>query len=163
MARVDLGLKTEQLVVFGVSPAMNGYDVERARQVLDGIQDELRAYPGVVGVTTSRVRLISGSASMSDFRLQGVAYGPEDDDSAYYNYVGTDYLRTLGIPLVAGREFLPSDAAGTPKVAIVNEAFRPEKQAWTRCDRQAAAANGAERAASTSKSSAWRPIRRTTM
>jgi predicted permease len=123
VARVDLGIKTEQVTVFGVSPAMNGYDVERARQVLDGIQDELRGYPGVIGVTASRVRLISGSASMSDFRLQGVAYAPEDDDSAYYNYVGTDYLRTLGIPLVAGREFLPSDAIGTPKVAIVNEAF----------------------------------------
>jgi predicted permease len=123
VARVDLGLKTEQLVVFGVSPAMNGYAVERVRQVLDGIQEELRAYPGVVGVTTSRVRLISGSASVSGFRLQGVTYSPEDDDSAYYNYVSTDYLRTLGINLVAGREFLPSDIQGTPKVAIVNEAF----------------------------------------
>ena len=37
--------------------------------------------------------------------------------------MGTDYLRTLGIALVAGREFLPSDTEGTPKVAIVNEAF----------------------------------------
>jgi predicted permease len=123
VARVDLGLKTEQLVVFGVSPAMNGYAVERVRQVLDGIQGELRAYPGVVGVTTTRIRLISGAASVSDFRLQGVAYGAEDDDSAYYNYVGTDYLRTLGIGLVAGREFLLSDTEGTPRVAIVNEAF----------------------------------------
>ena len=71
VTRVDLGLKTDQMVVFGVSPAMNGYTVERARQVLDGIQNELRAYPGVVGVTTSRVRLISGSASQSDFRSPG--------------------------------------------------------------------------------------------
>jgi len=123
VARLDLGLKTEQLAVFGVSPAMNGYPVDRVRQVLDAIQDELRAYPGVMGVTTTKVRLIAGDASMSDFRLQGVAYGPEDDDSAYYNYVGTDYLRTLGIPLAAGREFLPGDTADTQKVAIVNEAF----------------------------------------
>jgi predicted permease len=123
VARVDLGLETEQLVVFGVSPAMNGHSVERVRQVLDAVQDELRAYPGVVGVTTSRVRLISGSASQSDFRLQGVTYGPEDNDSSYYNYVGTDYLRTLGIPLVAGREFVPGDLVGTPKVAIVNKVF----------------------------------------
>ena len=123
VTRVDLGLNANQLVVFGVSPAMNGYAVERVRQTLDGIQDELRSYPGVVGVTTSRTRLISGSASVSDFRLEGVAYGPEDDDSAYYNYVGTDYLRTLGINLLTGREFLRSDTEGTPKVAIVNEAF----------------------------------------
>ena len=123
VARLDLGLKTEQLAVFGVSPAMNGYAPDRVRQVLDAIHDELRAYPGVVDVTTARVRLIAGDASMSDFRLQGVAYGPDDDDSAYYNYVGTDYLRTLGVPLVAGREFLPGDTEDTQKVAIVNEAF----------------------------------------
>jgi predicted permease len=123
VARVDLGVNTEKLVVFGVSPAMNGYPVERTRQVLETIQEAVRVHPGVVGVTTSRNRLLSGSASMSDFRLQGVAYGPEDDDSAYYNTVGTDYLRTIGINLVAGREFLPTDTAGTPKVAIVNEAF----------------------------------------
>jgi predicted permease len=123
VARVDLGLNTEKLVVFGVSPAMNGYAVERVRQVLDGIQQELRAYPGVVGVTTSRTRLIGGSEVVSDFRLQGVTYGPENAENANYNFVGTDYLRTLGINLVAGREFLPSDTEGTPKVAIVNEAF----------------------------------------
>ena len=39
------------------------------------------------------------------------------------NEVGPGYLRTLGIPLIAGREFTRADAAGTPKVAIVNEAF----------------------------------------
>ena len=57
-----------------------------------------------------------------------MAYEADDDDSAFYNYVGTDYLRTFGIPLVAGREFLPSDAEGTPKVAIVNEAFLRKNQ-----------------------------------
>ena len=123
VARVDLGLNTEKLVVFSVSPAMNGYAVARVRQVLDGIQEALRAYPGVEGVTTSRTRLIGGSEVVSDFQLQGVTYGPENDDSANYNFVGTDYLRTLGINLMAGREFLPSDTQGMPKVAIVNEAF----------------------------------------
>jgi len=123
VSRVDLGLETERLVVFSVSPAMNGYAVERVRQVLDGIQDELRAYPGVVGVTTSRVRLIGGAQSVTDFRVQGVPNGPEENESVNYNLVGTDYLRTLGIDLVAGREFLPGDTAGTPKVAIVNKEF----------------------------------------
>jgi len=34
-----------------------------------------------------------------------------------------DCFRALGIALIAGREFSPSDAANTPKVAIVNETF----------------------------------------
>ena len=71
VTRVDLGLQAEQLVVFGVSPAMNGYAVERVRPVLDAIQDELRAYPGVVGVTTARVRLISGSCVSERFPAAG--------------------------------------------------------------------------------------------
>ena len=123
VSRVDLGLNIEKLVVFEVSPALNGYAVERVRQVLDAIQEALRAYPGVVSVTTSRTRLIGGSEVVTDFRLQGAAYGPENADNANYNLVGTDYLRTLGINLVAGREFLPSDTEGAQKVAIVNEAF----------------------------------------
>ena len=121
--RADLGLDTDKLVVFGVAPATSGHSVVRTRQILDAIENALANFPGVTGVTTTRVRLISGDLSVSDFRLQGVTYAPEDDDSANYNYVGTNYLRTLGIELVAGREFLPGDTYGTPKVAIVNEAF----------------------------------------
>ena len=39
------------------------------------------------------------------------------------NQIGTDYFRTLGVPLLAGRTFSESDTAGAPRVAIVNEAF----------------------------------------
>jgi predicted permease len=128
ITRVDLGLVTEQLVIFGVNPAMNGYSVAQTRQRLEQIEDELLKFPGIASVTAARVRLISGDTSMSDFRLQGVDYGLEDDDSARYNFVGPDYLRTFGIALLAGREFLRSDAEGTQKVAIVNEAFLERNQ-----------------------------------
>jgi hypothetical protein len=37
--------------------------------------------------------------------------------------VGVDYFRTLGITLIAGREFTDADTKGSPKVAVVNEAF----------------------------------------
>ena len=94
---------------------MNGYDVERdAPGARCGFEDELRAYPGVVGVTTSRVRLISGSASMSDFRLQGVAYAPEDDDSAYYNYVGTGLSPHARHPS-CGRPRVPARATSSAR------------------------------------------------
>ncbi len=123
ISRVDLGLDTDSIVVFGISPAMNGHSVVRTRQMLETIEDELSGIPGVSGVATARVRLISGDASMSGFQLQGVVEGPDADTSAFYNYVGPGFLRTLGIPLLAGREFTRADMEGTPKVAIVNEAF----------------------------------------
>jgi predicted permease len=37
--------------------------------------------------------------------------------------VGTDYFKTMGIPLVAGRSFSPHDTATSPKVAIISEAM----------------------------------------
>jgi len=123
ISRIDLGLDPEKLVVFGVAPAMNGHAAARTLQILETIEDELSAFPGVAGVTTARVRLISGDASMSGFRLQGVVEEPDADTSAFYNYVGPGFLRIIGVPLLSGREFTRADAEDTPKVAIVNEAF----------------------------------------
>jgi predicted permease len=123
ISRVDLGLNTDRVVVFGVSPAMNGHSAVRTRQMLETIEDELSRYPGVAAVTTARVRLISGDASMSGFHLQGLVEDPDIDTSAFYNFVGSDFLRTLGIRMVSGREFSRADIEGAPKVAIVNEAF----------------------------------------
>jgi len=49
--------------------------------------------------------------------------GPDTDANSRFNEVGPGYFRTLGEPLIAGREFTAADAIGAPKVAIVNEAF----------------------------------------
>ena len=48
-----------------------------------------------------------------------------------------DYFRTLGIPMLAGREFTRADDAGAPKVAIVNEAFARKFNLGSQVDRQA--------------------------
>ena len=37
--------------------------------------------------------------------------------------MGPDYFETLGVPLISGREFTPSDAGDAPKVVVVNERF----------------------------------------
>src|SRR5262249_23466144 len=54
---------------------------------------------------------------------EGFKAGPDTDTNARYNEVGAGYFRTLGIPLIAGREFTRGDDQRSAKVAIVNEAF----------------------------------------
>jgi predicted permease len=45
------------------------------------------------------------------------------DNNSRFNMVGPDYFKTLGIPILAGREFTAQDAGKSPKVAVVNESF----------------------------------------
>jgi predicted permease len=123
VSRVDLGLRTDKLVVFGVAPVLNGYKAEQSRVLFERIEDELSAIPGVTSVSASLVALISGNSWGNDVRVQGFESGPDVDSNSRVNEAGPGYFRTLGIPLIAGREFTRADAAGAPKVAIVNEAF----------------------------------------
>ncbi len=123
VSRVDLGLKVENVITFGISPALNGYTSPRARQLFERLEDELAALPGVTGVTDSLVPLISGSNWGNDVSVEGYPAGPDTDMNSRYNEIGPAYFTTLGVPLISGREFTRSDAAAAPKVAIVNEAF----------------------------------------
>ncbi len=123
VSKVDLGLKIDNVVTFGISPELNGYEPARTRALFIRAEGELAAIPGVSAVSAARVPLLAGSNWGSSVSVQGFVKGPDTDTSSRYNEVGPGYFRALGVPLVAGREFAAGDAAGAPKVAIVNEAF----------------------------------------
>jgi predicted permease len=123
ISRVDLGLKVDNVVTFGLSPVLNGYTPQRSLQLFARLEDEIAAIPGVTGVSSSLVPLLSGSNWGSGVSVQGYKAGPDTDTSARYNAIGPAYFKTLGIPLMSGREFTRSDSLSAPKVAIVNDAF----------------------------------------
>jgi predicted permease len=123
VSRVDLGVDIDQVVTFRISPRMSGYTAEKSKQLFERLEESLRAQPGVRAVTASMVPLLAGSNWGTDVRVQGFESGPDIDSNSRLNTVAPDYFSTLGIPLIAGREFTASDRLGTRKVAIVNEAF----------------------------------------
>jgi predicted permease len=123
VSRVDLGLRAENVVMFQISPARNGYKVEQTRQLFERVEDEIGALPGVTGVSSSTVPLLSGSNWGNDVAVEGFKAGPDTDSNSRFNEVGPGYFPTLGIPLLAGRDFTRADALTAPQVAIVNEAF----------------------------------------
>ena len=123
VSRVELGLKADNLVTFGISPELNAYTPERSRILFEQLEDRLAAVPGVTGVTASLVPVLSGSNWGNDVAVEGFPSGPDVDSNSRFNEIGAGYFRTMGIPLIAGREFTRADALGGAKVAIVNEAF----------------------------------------
>jgi predicted permease len=123
IGREELGLRREGLIGFRLSPYLNGYTPERAQALFDGVEEALREAPGVVSVTATTVPLLSDSDQGQNVTVEGFDAAPESDVQANYAGTGTDYFRTLGIPLLVGREFSRADGPSAPKVAIVNEAF----------------------------------------
>lgn len=124
VSRVDLGFNIDNLVTFRVSPQFNGYSAERSRTLFAQLENELAALPGITGVTASTVPILSGSDDYSYVVVEGMpAGGPNEDSVSLLNQIGAGYFQTMGIPVIAGREFTPVDALGAPKRAIVNEAF----------------------------------------
>jgi predicted permease len=123
VVRTDLGLDVRNLVTFTISPELNAYTAERARVLFDRLEQELAAQPGVASVSAALVPALGGSNWGTDVAVEGFKSGPDIDSNSRYNEVGPAYFRTMGIPLIAGREFVAADKLGGPKVAIVNEAF----------------------------------------
>jgi predicted permease len=123
VSRVDLGLRTENVVTFGISPVLNGYEPERTLALFQDAEAELAALPGVTAVTAALVPVLGGSNWGTDVAVEGFQRGPDIDSNARYNEVGAAYFTTLGMQILAGREFDESDAQGAPRVAVINEAF----------------------------------------
>jgi len=120
---VDLGLKTEHLMTFGLSPELNGYKPEQSRALFIRLEEQLSAVPGFTSVTSAMVPLIAGNNWGNSLDVEGFARGPGADNHSNFNLVGPGFLGKMGIPLVKAREFTESDTAASPKVGIVNETW----------------------------------------
>ena len=120
---LDPGFRPERLVAFSVDPAMNGLAYPARAVTLRRIQEELAAVPGVVSVSAAEVALFTNSSTGNTLRIEGYEAKEGEEMNSSFNYVAPGFFDTLGIPLVAGRDLAASDAAGAPRVAIVNESF----------------------------------------
>jgi predicted permease len=117
---VDLGTRGDNILLADLDPALNGYDQTRALRFYDQLQERVAALPGVEAVSLG---------ALPPFRSGGVApgavfggrVGVESPLICGANVVAPEYFRTIKIPLLQGREFLPSDRKDSPPVAIINQ------------------------------------------
>jgi predicted permease len=123
VSRVDLGLQIDHVLTFSISPELNGYTPGRSALLFRRAEEELRALPGVTEVSAARVPALAGNNWGNDVSVEGFKKDADTDANSRYNQVGAGYFHAMGVPLLAGRDFTPSDLMGGPKVAIVNETF----------------------------------------
>ncbi|MCK7593538.1 ABC transporter permease [Pseudomarimonas salicorniae] len=122
LQRAEPGLDIEAVASFSVAPRRNGYGAEQADAFYSRLEERLAAVPGALSVTSSMVPLLSGSDWGTNVEVEG-RERERGDDHSYYNEIGLNFFDTLGVRLLAGRDFAASDTGERPRVAIVNQRF----------------------------------------
>lgn len=128
------GFPIERLVGFNIDPSLGGYNAERSKIFYQQLTDNLSAIPGVQSVGLAGVRILEGDEWDSSMTVEG--YNPAKPDDAaepYMNQIGPNYFATLGVPIVAGRDFNINDNKEvkngpkpddlTPTTVMINEEF----------------------------------------
>ena len=121
MKNASPGFSTD-VIVSGADLFSAGYKLERAKSFHTQLLDRVREIPGVESATLARLMPFSyGVFSEARLEFDGYQPAPDEQTSLSYMEVGDDYFKTLGIPIVAGREFQRADDENALPIAIVNE------------------------------------------
>jgi predicted permease len=123
LENTPLGMNLDGLVVYGVSPKIPS--IPEGYAFYASLLSKLRVLPGVESVTIMEERLGSWWSDNGDMQVDGrlpdVANG--SSRTVRSNVVGPDFFRTLGVPVLSGRDFADSDNVKSPHVGIINEEF----------------------------------------
>ena len=127
------GFTTGNLVAFEVDPALDGYNSDRSKLFYRRLTAELNAIPGVRSVGIAMVRILERNESDSWLTIEGYHPKATETPDAYMNWISPGYFATLGVPILAGRDFTEQDTQTVqhgdqpddtePRVVIVNEKF----------------------------------------
>jgi predicted permease len=121
---LDPGFDPRNGVMMSIDLGLQGYDQAHGANFQRQMIERVRALPGVSGATLANFIPLSANYSSTDVYLEGAepkrgANAP----SAMYASIDVDYFATMGIPLLAGRDFTAQDKPDSTLAVIVNEAF----------------------------------------
>jgi predicted permease len=123
LKKTDVGLRTERLLTFSIAPELNGYNPARSIALFGQLQESLAALPGVEAVSAAEISLFSNSDMGSNVTVEGYTPGEGERMDVSRNTIAPGYFSTLGVPLIAGREFTQQDSSQGQKTVIINESM----------------------------------------
>jgi len=127
---VDPGFDPDGAITLTVDLS-DAYDTaDRRMQHLEAMAARFREIPGVRAVAYASSLPFTGDRWITGFRIEGRERS-QDPQVAVYSRVSPGFFATMGMRLVDGRDFTPTDVIGQPDVIVVNEAFAREYLAGT--------------------------------
>jgi macrolide transport system ATP-binding/permease protein len=129
----DPGFSTSGVLTTSLDLFTAGYDAQRAKNFQLELVDRLQARGGIESAAFSRRTPFSYTTfSSAPIAVEGYDAPANQQPTAEYNEIGPGFLSTIGIPIVAGREFTRADDESAPAVAIVDQAMAA--QFWRGAD-----------------------------
>jgi putative ABC transport system permease protein len=123
LRRVESGLRPDHLLTFEIALNRSVYaSPARVRAFADALLDRLRAMPGVTAVAAVDPLPMSRQYSGGQVQIDGREPPPAAVHTQYLR-ASAGYFRTMGIPILRGREFGEADERGGARGLVVNEAF----------------------------------------
>ena len=118
---VDPGFETERALTVPLDLEVIKYDETRGRLFYQRLLDQLRGVPGVQQVSLAEIIPLTDRLRGARISVEGNDAPVGDSQSFLFNTVGPRYFETMGIPLLAGREFSSQDDKRAAPVVIINE------------------------------------------
>jgi predicted permease len=105
---IDIGFKTDNMLIMTMDPKLQSYSHDKTVQFLTQVRERVSALPGVRSVSFVGVVPLSIGSSNNSYDVDAVKDHPKQNIHADTNSVGSGYFKTMGIPLLRGRDFVSS-------------------------------------------------------
>jgi len=120
LRQANLGFSSDHLIGFGIDPQLAGYKNDQVPALQKRILQTLAALPGSRSVAGTTDPELMGMESRTGVIVPGSS---DDRISLEAPWVTPGYFSTMGIPMLAGRDFTEQDKAGKPQVVLVSSNF----------------------------------------
>ena len=119
----NLGFNPSNVLTAQIQLPMNHYSGVQAQNFYQQALDRVRAIPGVKSASAVDFLMFSGWSDDFAFDIAGRTPPPKEDFTSRYEVIDWQYLRTMGIPVVSGRDFSAGDGPTGAGVALINRAL----------------------------------------
>ena len=120
----DLGFAGDAIVQARINPEGSGYKSEQLPTLYHQLLERLNSTPGVRSASLAATGFRSGMSRTCCIAIQGHTAAPNEDREIQTLNVTPGYFETMGLPLLAGRDFVWQEASSKPgftNIAIINE------------------------------------------
>jgi len=120
VSRMDLGFRTEHLLMASLDLGLQGYDEARQKRFHQQLLDRLNDLPGVRSASLASNVPFGYNFEIAQIAAEEKAGDKDSFTVVHANYVTPEYLTTMGGAVLRGRDFTERDSETAPKVAIIN-------------------------------------------